>query len=33
MPPDIGTDAARTVRAKAGETFFDGWALTWSASW
>ncbi|UVK39798.1 hydroxymethylbilane synthase [Mesorhizobium sp. AR10] len=22
----IGTDAARTVRAKAGETFFDGWA-------
>ncbi|MGX9147303.1 hydroxymethylbilane synthase [Mesorhizobium sp. 128a] len=22
---DIGTDAARTVRAKAGETFFDGW--------
>lgn len=21
----IGTDAARTVRAKAGETFFDGW--------
>ena len=22
----IGEDAARTVRAKAGETFFDGWA-------
>jgi hydroxymethylbilane synthase len=23
---DIGTDAARMVRVKAGETFFDGWA-------
>ncbi|TIX52491.1 MAG: hydroxymethylbilane synthase, partial [Mesorhizobium sp.] len=22
----IGEDAARTVRAKAGEKFFDGWA-------
>jgi hydroxymethylbilane synthase len=23
---EIGTEAARTVRAKAGATFFDGWA-------